>query len=128
LALEAALAVYDGVDIRVVRAKSVSLTAMFISLVDSELAGLGFTVASPRESSRRGSHVSLSHDNAYPITQALVARDVIGDFRAPNLLRFGFAPLYLSHIDVWNAVATLREVMDSGSWDRPEFHARKSVT
>lgn len=128
LALEAALGVFAGLDMHVVRAKSVALTGLFISLVDTELAEFGFTVESPRDGTVRGSHVSLAHEHAYAITQALIARGVIGDFRAPNLLRFGFAPLYLRYGDVWNAVAIMRNVMTTAAWDAPEFLAKKAVT
>ena len=128
LALEAALQVFEGVDMHVVRRKSVSLTDLFITLVDTELTGFDFAVASPRDGLRRGSHVSLSHVNGYAITQALIAKGVIGDFRAPDLLRFGFSPLYSSHTEVWDAVAILRDLMETGAWDAPQFHTRKSVT
>ena len=128
LALEAALQVFDGVDMHAVRCKSISLTDLFITLIDVELDGHGFAVVSPRDGARRGSHVSLSHADAYPITQALIAKGVIGDFRAPDLLRFGFSPLYSSHAEVWDAVATLRRLMETGCWDAPSFHARKLVT
>jgi kynureninase len=72
--------------------------------------------------------VSLTHPEGYAIVQALIARGVIGDFRAPDILRFGFAPLYLRHVDVWDAAQALREVVETRAWDRPEFRARKAVT
>jgi kynureninase len=101
---------------------------LFIALVEQELAGFGFGLASPREAAQRGSQVSLTHEQGYAIMQALIARGVIGDFRAPDILRFGFAALYVRHVDVWDAVAVLREVMRTRDWDRPEFLARKAVT
>ena len=128
IALEAALEVFDGIDMQAVRTKSLALTSSFIEGVDTELAGCGFIVVSPREQTLRGSHVSLAHEHAYPITQALIARGVIGDFRAPDLLRLGFAPLYLRHVDVWDALSIIRQVMTARSWDQPEFHERKAVT
>ena len=128
LALEAALGVFDGLDMELIRAKSVSLTDLFIDLVDARLGEWAFTVASPRNGGQRGSHVSLAHEQAYAVTQALIARGVIGDFRAPNLLRFGFSPLYVRHVDVWDAVDIIRDVMTTAEWDHPTFHARKSVT
>ena len=128
LALEAALGVFDGLDMAQVRAKSVSLTDLFIDLVDRQLGEWAFTVASPRDGAQRGSHVSLAHEQAYAITQALIAIGVIGDFRAPDLLRFGFSPLYVRHVDVWDAVEGIRQVMTTAEWDHPTFHARKSVT
>jgi len=127
-ALEAALTVFDGLDLQQLRAKSLSLTGLFIRLIDQELAGFGFGLATPREDALRGSQVSLTHEQGYAIVQALIARGVIGDFRAPDILRFGFAALYLSHADVWDAVATLKDVMQNKAWQAPEFMAKKAVT
>jgi len=128
ISLEAALSAFDGVDLQQLRAKSLSLTSLFITLVDQQLSGHGFGLATPREPALRGSQVSLTHEQGYAIVQALIARGVIGDFRAPDILRFGFAALYLSHADVWDAVATLKDVMDQRSWATPEFMAKKAVT
>jgi kynureninase len=128
IALEAALSAFDGVDMQALRAKSVALTQLFITLVEQELAGHGFGLATPREPGLRGSQVSLKHVHGYAIVQALIARGVIGDFRAPDILRFGFAALYLSHCDVWDAVAALKDVMAEEAWRQPEFQARKAVT
>jgi kynureninase len=131
IALEAALEAFDGVTMEALRAKSVALTELFIRLVDEQLQDGGplFGIASPRDASVRGSQVSLTHpDGGYAIVQALIARGVIGDYRAPDILRFGFAPLYVRHVDVWDAVAALREVMASGEWREPRFAARKAVT
>jgi len=96
--------------------------------VERECAGFGFELASPREPERRGSQVSLRHPEGYAIVQALIAAGVIGDFRAPDLLRFGFAPAYLRFVDVWDAVAALKGIMEAGSWDRPEHYERARVT
>jgi kynureninase len=126
IALEAALQAFDGVEMSALRRKSVGLTELFIRLVDQEVAGFG--MASPRESAVRGSQVALTHPEGYAIVQALIARGVIGDYRAPDILRFGFAPLYVRFVDVWDAVAALKDVMASGIWMRPEFSQRKSVT
>lgn len=126
IALEAALEAFDGVDMAVLRKKSEALTGLFIDLVDQELAGFG--LASPREAAQRGSHVSLTHPEGYAIMQALIARGVIGDFRAPDILRFGFAALYVGFVDVWDAVARLKDVMATGAWAAPEFRSRKAVT
>jgi len=128
IALEEALHVFDDVDMQALRAKGQALGDLFIRLVGQELAGHGFGLASPRDAAARGSQVSLTHPQGYAIMQALIARGVIGDFRAPDILRFGFAGLYISHADIWDAVAGLRAVMDGGLWDAPEFHARKAVT
>jgi kynureninase len=110
------------------RAKSVALTELFMTLVEQECADVGFKLFSPRDASRRGSQVSLRYPEGYAIVQALIAGRVIGDFRAPDILRFGFAPAYLRYVDVWDAVAVLREIMTERRWDRPEFHARSKVT
>ena len=103
-----------------------ALTEMFIALTDQQLSG--FELASPRDSTQRGSQVSLTHPEGYAIMQAVIARGVIGDWRAPNILRFGFAALYVGYADVWNAVAVLRDVMNTEAWAQPEFQQRKAVT
>ena len=126
IALEAALEAFDGVDMAQLRRKSVALTDLFIRLADQELRGFG--LASPREAADRGSQVSLTHAQGYPIMQALIARGVIGDFRAPDILRFGFAALYVRFIDVWNAVAALKEIMATQARAAPQFRERKAVT
>ena len=126
IALEAALEAFDGVDMQMLRRKSLALTGLFIRLVDQELSGFG--LATPREDVLRGSQVSLTHEQGYAIMQALIARGVIGDFRAPDILRFGFAALYVRFIDVWNAVAELKDVMESKAWATPRFQQRKAVT
>jgi kynureninase len=115
LALEAALSVWDGVDLAAVRAKSLALTGMVIEFADRLLAEFGVCVATPREHHRRGSQVALRMPNAYEVAQALIARDVIGDFRAPDILRLGFAPLYLTFTEVWDAMEQLREILATGA-------------
>jgi len=125
-ALKAGLDVLAPLDIKDIRAKSQSLTSLFIELVEAQVPGL--TLASPREAELRGSQVSFSHPEAYPIVQALIERGVVGDFRMPNILRFGFSPLYLSHADVVEAVTRLSEIMESGVWKEPRFQARSAVT
>ena len=128
IALESALTAFDGVDMQVLRAKSLSLTGLFIDLIDQELQGHGFGLATSRDPVVRGSQVSLTHGQGYAIVQALIARGVIGDFRAPDILRFGFASLYVSHADVWDAVAILKDIMATRAWEKPEFMAKKAVT
>ena len=129
VALEAALELWDKVDLRDVHAKSQALTDFFIELVEARCAGHGLTLVSPRDAARRGAQVSLSHPTAgYAIVSALIADGVIGDFRAPDILRFGFAPLYTRFADVWHAVDRLAAILDGRLWDRPEFHARRTVT
>ena len=128
VALRAALAAFDGIDVRAVRAKSLALTSRFIDLVDERCARHGVRVVTPREQARRGSQVSVAFEHAYPAVQAMIARGVIGDFRAPDLMRFGFAPLYVRYADVWDAVAVMDDVLSSRAWDRPEFLRRQYVT
>lgn len=112
-----------------IRAKSIALTDLFITLVDQRCADHGFTIVTPRAAALRGSQVSIAHpEQGYPIIQALIARGVIGDFRAPDILRFGFTPLYTRFVDVWDAVDRLRQVMSSGEWREPRYAVRAAVT
>ena len=127
-ALKGALDIWDDVDLAAVRAKSVALTELFIQLVEAKCEGLGLTLESPREVAQRGSQVSFLHENAYAVMQALIARDVIGDFRAPSTLRFGFTPLYIGYRDVWNAASVLEDVLRSEAWKDPRFAVRTAVT
>ncbi|TFZ04111.1 kynureninase [Ramlibacter humi] len=111
------------------RRKSLALTDLFIALAEERCAGHGLSLVTPRDHARRGSQVCLSRtEGAYAIVQALIARGVIGDFRAPDILRFGFTPLYLRFEDVWNAAEHLREVLQDGEWRRPEFNRQHAVT
>lgn len=128
LALESALDIFDGVDVAAIRAKSVALGEFFIRLVNNELAPFGFTVVSPRDAATRGSQVSLAHAQGFSIMQALIARGIIGDFRAPDIVRFGFAPLYVRYVDVFDAVEAAADVMRTGAWKEPRFAAPKTVT
>jgi kynureninase len=121
LALDAALDVWDGVDLGALRAKSLALTDLVIGYADERLAEFGVDVATPREHDRRGSQVALRMPAAYEVTQALIARGVIGDFRAPDMLRLGFAALYLSYAAVWDAMDALREVLATGAHADPAF-------
>lgn len=115
-------------DMSLVREKSQKLGDLFIRLIDEQCNKFGFELASPRDAERRGSQVSLAHEQGYAIMQALISRGTIGDFRAPVILRFGFSPLYVSYVDVWDAVAQLREIMVSGEWQKAEFNKRNAVT
>jgi kynureninase len=126
IALEAALEAFDGVNLQRLRRKSLALSDLFIRLVDQELSGFG--LATPREDESRGSQVSLTHPQGYAIMQALIERGVIGDFRAPDILRFGLAALYVRFSDIWNAVAALKDVMATQAWAAPRFQQRKAVT
>ncbi len=127
-ALDAGIDLLLSADIAALREKSVALTELFIRAVEQECAGLGLALVSPRDPARRGSQVSFTHAQGYPVMQALIARGVIGDFRAPDILRFGFAPLYLRFVDVWDAAAALRDILATRAWNRPEFHRREKVT
>jgi kynureninase len=112
-----------------IRAKSIALGDLFVRLAESRCAGHGLALASPRDGRERGSQVSLRHaEGGYAIMQALIARGVIGDFRAPDILRFGFTPLYTRFVDVWDAVEHLRGVMSSAEWRDERFHRRQAVT
>ncbi len=108
--------------------KSQQLCSLFIELIDSSCRGLGLDLVTSRDPLSRGSHVSLRHTQGYPIVQALIARGIIGDFRAPDILRFGFAPLYLSFADIWRATDALRDVLATRQWDAEQFKARALVT
>lgn len=125
-ALEGALQVWDGVDLRAVRRKSEALSELFIARVEA-LTGSGLLLASPREATGRGSHIALTHAHGYDLMQALIARGVIGDFRSPNIVRFAFTPLYLRFVDVWDAVTILGEVL-AASFGRTEHGRRNAVT
>lgn len=128
LALEAALTSFDGLEMAAVRRKSLSLTRLFISLADEVLAPLGFGVVTPRADAERGSQVSLRHPDAYALVQALIARGVIGDFRQPDLVRLGFAPLYVRHVDVVTAVEQIVAVVEAGEQDDERYAVRSTVT
>jgi kynureninase len=111
-----------------VRAKSVRQTTIFAELLEAAGAGQGFRLASPRDAARRGSQVCLAHGEAYAIMQALIARGVIGDFRAPDILRFGITPLYTRYVDLFDAAEALRQVMARGEWRAAEHQTRRAVT
>jgi kynureninase len=127
-ALDAALDVWDDVDLETLRAKSVALCGTFIDLVEQRCGKFGVSLAGPREMARRGSHVSLHHPEGYAVMQALIASGVVGDFRAPDMMRFGFTPLYTRFTDVWDAVEALTRILDTRRWDQPQFRNRKAVT
>lgn len=127
-ALECGLDVMLEADPGAMRAKSLALTDLFIAEVEARGAGRGLSLLTPREHHLRGSQVSFAHAEGYAIMQALIARGVIGDFRAPDILRFGFTPLYTRYADVWKAAGALADILATGAWDRPEFKARKKVT
>ncbi|MCV2869749.1 kynureninase [Defluviimonas sp. WL0002] len=125
-ALEASMDIWDQVDMADVRARSIELCEAFLSGVEAACPTLA--LASPRNPENRGSQVCFRHPDGYAIMQALIANGVIGDFRAPDILRFGFTPLYTSMEDVTGAVAILKRIMDESLWDRAEFQTRAKVT
>ena len=111
------------------RRKSLALTSLFIDLVEARCKGRGLALVTPRDEARRGSQVSFAHaTGGYEIIQALIARGVVGDFRAPDLLRFGFTPLYTRFVDVWDAADRLADVLTSGEWRQGRFAQRAAVT
>jgi kynureninase len=126
-ALEAGLATFDGIAMRDVAAKSRSLSQLFIEEVEARCGG-EVRLASPRDPMQRGSHVVFAHPEGYAVMQALIARGVIGDFRAPDLMRFGFAPLYNSHVEMVRAAEILEEILATREWDQPRLKARSKVT
>ena len=125
---EVGLDIFMRADMAEIRKKSLKLCDLFIELIDERLSGYGFNLATPKEHDRRGSQVSLYSDKGFAIMQALIADNVIGDFRAPDIMRFGFTPLYVSYVNVWDAAQRLKNIMDSGSWDKPEFKKVGAVT
>ncbi|WP_416897705.1 MAG: kynureninase [Minwuia sp.] len=125
-ALEAALDIWDMVDMASLRRRSIELSELFIAEVESACPHL--RLVSPREPSERGSQVSFAFDQGYAAMQALIARGVIGDFRAPDIMRFGITPLYLDEGDVCRAAAIIAEVMASRAYEAPEFQVRAKVT
>jgi kynureninase len=112
-------------------AKAARLTTCFIDLVEEGCSEYGLTLVTPRDPPRRGNQVSFAMedgDQAYAVMQALISRGVVGDFRAPNILRFGFAPLYLRLVDAWDAAEHVAEVLQTREWDQPRFKQRLAVT
>ena len=139
-ALEVGLEAFEAAQalggMNALRKKSLALTDLFIQLVNERCAGFALGIATPLEHSKRGSQVCLSRETgAYAIVQALIARGVIGDFRAggastgePDILRFGFTPLYIGFVDVWNAVEQLKQVLETNEWQAEQFKQAHAVT
>ena len=127
-ALEVGVDIMAKVDPQQLRDKSLALSEYFIRLMEPLCENYGFELATPKEQAVRGSQVSYTHPEGYAIMQALIAQNIIGDFRAPNILRFGFAPLYVRFIDLWNTVEALHTIMLNRSWDQPKFRAKNKVT
>ncbi len=127
-ALKGSLDIWDEVDMAALRAKSIALTDLFIQLVEAKCGRYGLTLETPRDGNKRGSQVSFEHPHAYAVMQALIERGVIGDFRAPSSMRFGFTPLYISFKDVWQAVEILEDILRSEAWKDERFAVRSAVT
>lgn len=115
--VECGLEIFEATDMAAVRAKSLALTDLFIELVESRCGGHPLGLVTPREHARRGSQVSFTHPHGYAVMSALIARGVIGDYREPEIMRFGFTPLYTSFADVWDAVEILKDILDRGDYD-----------
>jgi kynureninase len=126
-ALEAGLATFDGLAMRDIAAKSRSLSQLFVDEVEAR-CGNEVRLASPPSPAQRGSHVVFAHPQGYAVMQALIAHGVIGDFRAPDLMRFGFAPLYNRHVEMVRAAEILAGVLTTREWDQPRFRTRAKVT
>ncbi len=127
-ALEASVELILEAPMEAIRRKSIALCDVFIALMDRHCADSALELISPRDGAWRGSHLSYRHEASYPIMQALIRSGIIGDCRPPDLMRFGFAPLYLRYVDLWDAVMRIAEVLRTREWDRAEFRSRQSVT
>jgi kynureninase len=126
--VECGLDVFAQTDMQAIRHKSLALTDLFIDLVEARCAGHGLRLVTPREHRQRGSQASFEHAHGYELMQALIARGVIGDYREPRVLRFGFTPLYTRFVDVWDAVETLRDILATQAWQAPQYAERGAVT
>lgn len=126
--IECGLDIFDQTTMANLRRKSLALTDLFIELVERHCAGHALSLITPREHAKRGSHVSFEHPEGYAVIQALIARGVIGDYREPWIMRFGFTPLYTSFTEVWDAVQILGEILDQKTWSQAQFQIRHSVT
>ena len=127
-ALDAALSCFEGLTTTQLREKSLALSTMFLSLLEEDLTCESLTLVSPREPEQRGAQLSFSHDDAFPISQALIEAGVIVDFRAPDLIRLGFSPLFLSFNEVAKSAAILRQILTEGQFRQERFSVRAKVT
>lgn len=115
--VECGLEVFEQTDMEAIRAKSLALTDLFIELVETTCASHPLGLVTPRDHTRRGSQVSFTHPHGYAVMAALIARGVVGDYREPEIMRFGFTPLYTRYVDVWDAVAILKDILDREDYD-----------
>ena len=127
-AIESGLKVFHKISLKIVREKSIKLSEMFIRLMHQECIEFDFKLISPQKSKDRGSQVSFTHAKGFPIMQALISRGVIGDFREPNILRFGLSPLYMRYEDIWKAILCLKQIMKIKEWQSTKFTKRGTVT
>lgn len=128
LAAEAGIELACATDPHQARAKSQALGALFLKLMEERCPDHGFTLGSPADAADRGGHVALQHPKGYPVMKALIEAGVIGDFRAPDTLRFGFSPLYLRYVDIWDAVEILTTILQTGRWREARFQQVEAVT
>jgi kynureninase len=124
--LEKSLDIFRDLDFHKLRKESIKLSDLFINMVERTCSDLH--LESPLKSSERGSQVSFSHPSGYAIMQALIDRNIVGDFRAPNIIRFGITPLYISQEDIIRTVEVLRDILSNRLWDTPAYLNRKKVT
>jgi kynureninase len=127
-ALHAALELFDGLDPADLLERSRRLSDLFLARAAPTLEAHGFTCVSPALRQARGGHLAFAHPQAYPVVQALIAAGVVGDFRAPDLMRLGFSPLFLSRADVWTAADRFARIMETGAWRNPAFAEQQRVT
>jgi len=127
-ALECGVDIMLEADMSEVRRKSIAMTELFAKLVAERCGEFGFEFVCPADSAERGSQVAFRHPKAYEMMQALKEREVIGDFRAPDIMRFGVTPINLRYADIFEAVERLRSICANREWDRPEFRERAAVT
>jgi kynureninase len=127
-ALECGIDLMAKADMRTLREKSLKLGETFIALMDQRCGEFGFDLIAPRDPVLRGSQVAYAHPNGYELVQALKDAEVIGDFRTPDILRFGLTPLYLRFVDVYDAVERLRNICSNRAWDKPQYRERAAVT
>ncbi len=127
-ALEAGVDLQLQADPALVEAKGLALAELFIAQVEARAADPQLKLTGPREPGARGLHVSFAHPEGYALVQAMMAQGIVGDFRAPDIARFGFSPLFLSYVQVWDAAHALADILAERGWDRPEFRTRAAVT
>ena len=126
--VENGLDTFADTNMQELRTKSLALTTLFIDLVNQECAGFPLKLNTPLDTKYRGSQVGFEHPHGFAVVQALIERGVIPDYREPQIMRFGFTPLYIGFEQVWNAVAVLKDILETKSWDQPKFHQRGTVT